>query len=67
MSIFKYLVRGGREHAQEGKGGKPKTELKITLYSNGFTIDDGDFRAYDDEKNKQFMKELNEGYVPKEI
>jgi len=41
--------------------------LKITLYSNGFVIDDGVFRPYDSEENKQFMKELNEGYVPKEI
>ncbi len=41
--------------------------MRITLYSNGFTVDRGEFRPYDDEKNKQFMKELNEGYVPKEI
>ena len=27
----------------------------------------GPFRAYDAPENKQFMKELNEGYVPQEI
>lgn len=47
--------------------GKPKTELRIKLYSNGFQVDDGPFRPYEAEENKQFMKELNEGYVPKEI
>ena len=45
----------------------PEHQLKITLYSNGFTVDDGEFRPYEAEENKQFMKELNEGYVPKEI
>lgn len=37
---------GGQQHATEGKGGAPKTELKITLYSNGFIVDDGPFRPY---------------------
>jgi len=37
------------------------------LYSNGFQVDDGPFRPYEAEENKQFMKELNDGYVPKEI
>jgi hypothetical protein len=45
------LVRGGRDHQTEGKGGPPKTELRITLYSNGFTIDSGEFRAYEDPVN----------------
>lgn len=62
-----YLYRGGQEHANEGKGGAPKTELKITLYSNGFQIDDGPLREYNIPENQQFMKELNKGYVPKEI
>ena len=39
----------------------------ITLYSNGFQVDEGPFRPYEAEENKVFMKELNEGYVPKEI
>lgn len=41
--------------------------MKITLYQNGFTIDDGTFRDYNAPENKEFMKELNEGYVPKEL
>ena len=67
LFIVKIGYRGGKDHQAEGKGGAPKTELRITLYSNGFTIDKGDFRPYDDPVNQQFMKELNEGYVPKEI
>ena len=30
-------------------------------------MDEGEFRPYESEENKAFMKELNEGYVPKEI
>lgn len=63
-AIVEKARQGGRE---ESKNGPPKTELKIVLYSNGFQVDDGPFRPYEAEENKQFMKELNDGYVPKEI
>jgi UBX domain-containing protein 1 len=46
---------------------KPDTEVRITVYQNGFTVDEGEFREYDTPENKEFMKELNEGYVPKEL
>ncbi|TNV87027.1 hypothetical protein FGO68_gene1593 [Halteria grandinella] len=66
--IVEKAKQGGRDHASQGKGGPPKTELKITLYSNGFIVgENGPFRQYDAPENKQFMKELNEGYVPQEI
>ena len=42
---------------------KPENNCKITLYRNGFTIDDGEFRAYNDPANKKFMAELNKGYL----
>jgi UBX domain-containing protein 1 len=52
-------------------GGPPvegeKSDVKITLYSNGFTVDDGEFRDYADEANKAFMDEVKKGYVPKEL
>ena len=37
------------------------------MYANGFIVDEGPFRDYNSPENVQFMKELNEGYVPKEI
>lgn len=46
---------------------KPDVEIRITLYQNGFTVEKGDFRDYDSEENKKFMKELNQGYVPEEL
>ena len=41
--------------------------VKITLWENGFQVDDGEFEDYNDPKNKEFMKALNEGIIPKAI
>ena len=46
---------------------KPDTEVRVTLYQNGFTVDGGELREYEKAENKDFMKDLNEGYVPKEL
>ena len=42
-------------------------EVKLTLYANGFTVDDGEFRDYNEPQNKEFMEEVKKGYVPKEL
>ena len=57
-----------QKHKENGtEGNRPDTEVRITVYQNGFTVDEGEFREYDTPENKEFMKELNEGYVPKEL
>jgi len=33
----------------------------ITLYSNGFTVDDGEFRALTDPRNHSFIDSMNKG------
>ena len=38
-----------------------KSNCQISLYQNGFIVDDGPFRPYDSPENKKFMKELKEG------
>jgi hypothetical protein len=40
---------------------------KITLYKNGFIIDDGEFRDISIEQNKKFMDTLTAGHVPPEV
>lgn len=42
-------------------------EVKISLYANGFIVDEEDFRPYNTPDAEQFMKELNDGRVPTEI
>ncbi|KAL4487614.1 hypothetical protein ABPG72_017403 [Tetrahymena utriculariae] len=57
--------------SDEVKGSKKsrddEVKCKITLYQNGFCIDDGEFRDYNTPENKQFMKELNQQIVPMEL
>jgi hypothetical protein len=63
---------------QQQTGGAPAPEtatggtiVKVTLYKNGFIVDDGSFRSLDDpehgEKNKKFVSDLAEGYAPREV
>ena len=66
------VLKKAKENSEKYKDGgeerkKPDTEVRITVYQNGFVVDDGEFRVYDTPENKEFMKELNEGYVPKEL
>ena len=46
---------------------RPDTEVRVTLYQNGFTVEGGELREYNTEENKAFMSELNKGYVPEEL
>lgn len=39
----------------------------ITLYANGFIVDDGPLRATDDPTNKKFMEDLLNGVLPDEL
>lgn len=55
------------ENKDDYETNKPDTEIRITLYQNGFTVEGGELREYEKEENKSFMKELNEGYVPAEL
>lgn len=61
------IVRQAKEQSSSGEVGKEGTKLKITLWKNGFQVDEGEFRPYDDPRNQQFMKELKDGFVPSEI
>jgi len=40
---------------------------KITLYQNGFVLNDGEFRDMADPTNASFLQEMSRGYVPREL
>lgn len=46
---------------------KSKNKIKLTVWKNGFQIDDGPFRSVNDEENKKFMAEVEKGYIPQEL
>lgn len=47
--------------------GKSKNKLKLTVYKNGFIIDDGPFRPITEPINQKFMAEIKKGYIPDEL
>ena len=42
----------------------PKT---LYLYADGFRVDDGPFRSFDDDKNVSFVRDVQDGYFPYEM
>ena len=70
-------ISGIVQKAQEGserrremgdeKGSEPDTDVKITLYANGYVVDGGELQQYDTEEGKEFMSELNKGYIPEPL
>jgi UBX domain-containing protein 1 len=44
-----------------------KVRHTITLWRNGFSIDDGPLRSSDDPTSQEFLKDLNDGRVPAEL
>jgi len=52
---------------QSGNAGPlPSDHRVVTLYSNGFVVDDGPFRPMSDPLNKKFMDEMAQGRCPAE-
>lgn len=59
-----------RAQANAAEGISPASGLPkrvITMYANGFTIDDGPFRSLDDPANKPFLRDVSRGVVPREL
>ena len=56
--------------SKEAPGSKPEKNevtIKLTLYANGFTVNDGPFRNYTDPENQTFMSQINQNRVPQEL
>jgi UBX domain-containing protein 1 len=60
------IVGKAKQGGPAGKG-EEKSDVKITLYANGFCVDDGEFRDYNEPQNKAFMEDVKKGLVPKEL
>lgn len=46
---------------------RKEKEVTITFWHDGFTVDDGPLRGYDDPQNQQFMDAINKGFAPREL
>ena len=41
--------------------------VNVTVYRNGFAVDDGPLRTLEDPRNRAFMESLTQGYCPEEL
>jgi len=58
------------QKAQQDSGApcdKADATVKITIYKNGFTVNDGPLRSMEDPAEKKFLAALHQGHVPEEL
>ena len=48
------------------KDEKPR-EFALKMWQNGFSIDDGPLRAYNDQENREFLQDVMRGRIPREL
>lgn len=49
------------------QGQRERLHKVIAFYRQGFVVGDGPLRAYTDPANHRFLKDIEDGYVPKEL
>ncbi|TYZ66274.1 hypothetical protein PybrP1_005426 [[Pythium] brassicae (nom. inval.)] len=64
------IIARARQEAQRGgagAGGPAPGGHVITFYRDGFTVDDGPYRARTDPANRPFLEAIERGVVPREL
>jgi len=61
------LAQARAQSASGNEEGADRNIGLITLYSNGFTIGNGEFRDAKEEQNQKFLESLRKGEVPSEL
>jgi len=65
---FDSMVNKARQDTgKEDPSDREAVNIKITLYANGFIVNDGEFRRKDDPANADFLEHLNRGVIPPEL
>lgn len=65
-----YRLGTGGEPSEVIPGAPKPKETKtsiLKLWKNGFNVDDGTLRSYQDEKNKEFLASIQRGELPREL
>ncbi|OEU19177.1 SEP-domain-containing protein [Fragilariopsis cylindrus CCMP1102] len=73
-SIFNIAERAGQQDDDNDDdddgamgSGQPPIRRTITMYANGFLVDDGPYRRLDDPANADFLTSLARGQTPSEL
>ena len=70
MGAGRRLGKSENEISKEIPGEAPPTKPRIfhlRFYKDGFTVDGGELRGFEDPKSKQFMMAVSKGYIPDEL
>lgn len=65
-----YRLGDGTEESSSSQPvvlGRKNVVKTLTFYKNGFQVDEGPLREYSDPANQQFLREVESGYVPREM
>merc|ERR1719210_1182326 len=49
------------------KKDEKQREFALKMWQNGFSIDDGQLRAYNDQQNREFLNDVMMGRIPREL
>lgn len=70
-AIFNIAEHAGRSEAanddDDSNAGGATTRRTITMYRDGFLVDDGPYRRLDDPANAEFLRYLARGQTPREL
>ena len=70
MGTGRRLGKSESEVSKEIQGAAPPPKPKVfhlKFYKDGFTIDDGELRKFEEPSGKQFMMAVSKGYIPDEL
>uniref|UniRef100_W8B5B3 NSFL1 cofactor p47 n=1 Tax=Ceratitis capitata TaxID=7213 RepID=W8B5B3_CERCA len=67
MTDNDHAVVGGKEQEDSSSTDEKRPIVVLKLWSQGFSIDDGELRLYDDPENKEFLETVMRGEIPHEL
>jgi len=57
----------GRKSKEESQDPQEPMSVILKLWSNGFTVNDGEMRDYQDPANEEFLNSVKNGEIPREL
>lgn len=53
--------------SSKGKKSEEHSTVTVKVYKQGFTVDDGDLRSYEDPRNREFFESITRNEIPQEL
>ncbi|KAJ1451623.1 SEP domain-containing protein [Pelagophyceae sp. CCMP2097] len=66
-SNVRNMFSAAQKAAEDGSEPVEGPKRVVTMFANGFTVDDGPFRSLDDEDNQSFIRDVGRGVIPREL